>query len=299
MAMTTTFDALDFLDIADENFDRHIGEVIGIKYGAEIIENDERRALLMRKTRMARLFGAIPFWVNGGGKLITQLCEERGIETRFDEKSGERICDTPEIIKASEDALNRITQNLAAEYNALCKGRKGNLTARGISASYNGLVWARRKHEGTYTGDVVSVDGKKFKAMIHEDPDRLLVLNSICRDVEDENGVLNVNADYVAAELAIAANASRLILCTNTPGVLDKDKNSISKISPSGVRQLIKEGVIQGGMIPKVLALLNAIEHGVKGAVILDPPGLVPELFTSQGAGTLIEKGAKLTLRAA
>lgn len=282
----------DFLDAAEDNFDRHHGQVIVIKFGGEIYDDAEKRALLLRKTRMVRLFGAIPILVNGGAKQINDLCDERGIEKKFDQ--GERVCNLP-VLRASVDALSRVTQNISAEYNALCKGKGHDMTAVGMSA--HSIITARPKKEGSYTGDVISVDAKKLKSMIRKNPDRLLIFNSICRNGSLRNGLLNVNADNVAAELAIAAAATRLILCTNTPGVLNGEKQPISKTNPTEIKKMIRMGVITDGMIPKVNALLNAVEHGVEAAVILDPSGLVPELFTPEGAGTMIMDGARTTLR--
>ncbi|NQU57548.1 MAG: acetylglutamate kinase, partial [Rhodospirillales bacterium] len=105
---------------------------------------------------------------------------------------------------------------------------------------------------------------------------------------------LNVNADTAAGAIAAALSAKRLLMLTDVTGVLDGDGNLIAHLNVSEANKLIKNGTIQGGMIPKVETCLNAIEEGVDGAVIIDgrvPHALLLELFTEHGAGTLIEPG--------
>ena len=109
----------------------------------------------------------------------------------------------------------------------------------------------------------------------------------------DEKGeTYNINADTAAGSIASAMSASRLLLLTDVPGVLDKKGNLIEKMNAEQVRKLINDGTIKDGMIPKVETCLNAVEKGVDAAVIIDgrvPHALLLELFTEHGAGTLIE----------
>ena len=117
------------------------------------------------------------------------------------------------------------------------------------------------------------------------------VLAPVCAGADGSS--FNVNADTFAGAIAGALKAKRFLLLTDVPGVLDKDKNLIEKLSVSEVRELIADGTISGGMIPKVETCLYALEQGVEGVVILDgkvPHAVLLELFTDHGAGTLIHR---------
>jgi acetylglutamate kinase len=111
--------------------------------------------------------------------------------------------------------------------------------------------------------------------------------------VGEKGETYNINADTAAGAIAGALNASRLLMLTDVPGVLDGEKNLLSDLSVARIRELIADGTIHGGMIPKVLTCIEAVKQGVKGATILDgrvPHALLLELFTEGGIGTLIHK---------
>ncbi len=278
-----------FLEQAAANHEEYEDKIVVVKFGGEIYDDKTALTDLLNQVRMLQVFGARVVLVHGGAKQIDALYAERNITPVKIE--GERQCDQRGL-EASFDALSKVNADIVERYNEL----PGKFTAEGFGADEENLIVASPKFEGYYTGGIEYANTLRIKLGLAANPNRIYVIHPICSD--GKGGVLNVNADYVAVELAKSLNAKRLIMCTNTPGILDAEKKLISHISPTGIENLIQEGVINGGMIPKVRSLIDAVKSGVEGAVILNPASLSTELFTTNGAGTLIERKARMAMHA-
>lgn len=164
-------------------------------------------------------------------------------------------------------------------------GKKGRV----IRARKRLIVRNKQKIDLGFVGDVASVDVKQLKAVISGG--RIPVISSV--GVDGKNRTYNINADIVASEIASALGAAKLILITNVRGVFDKRDRLISAINASKVRRLIRNGIITGGMIPKVRCALKALKEGVEKVHIIDgrvPHAILLELFTDIGIGTMVER---------
>jgi acetylglutamate kinase len=173
--------------------------------------------------------------------------------------------------------------------------------AVGLSGKDGGLIRARKKfiRKSSETGDDEMIDIGLVGEVTHIEPQ---VIRSLEKDgfipvispvgVGSKGETLNINADYVAAAVASALNAEKMILLTDVPGIVDKQKRTISTLRSGQVRKLIRDGTVTGGMLPKVQACLGALEGGVSKTHIIDgrvPHCLLLEIFTKEGIGTEIQ----------
>jgi len=167
---------------------------------------------------------------------------------------------------------------------------KSEFGAVGLSGKDANLVTAKAKEKKLgFTGEPVATDTSILDVLAAADPGFIPVVSPISGGTDGSS--YNVNADTAAGVLAGALNASRLMLLTDIEGVMDKEKNLLTNLSTSDAENLIKDGTAQGGMIPKLATAIAAVHAGVEAVVILDgrrAHGLLVELFTDQGAGTLI-----------
>ncbi|MCX5749961.1 MAG: acetylglutamate kinase [Candidatus Saganbacteria bacterium] len=264
------------------------GKTIVIKYGGNAMLEKELKAKVVQDVILLRYVGMNPVLIHGGGPEISKELKKKKIETKFLE--GLRITDekTMEVV---EKVLTRVNSKIVALLN------KGGRIARGISGKKGKIIRARKhvffrnkqKIDIGFVGDVTKIDAKALRQMITKGA--IPVISSIGFD--GKGRVYNINADSVAAEIAAALGASKLILLTNVMGVLDKNGRLISQINASRTRRLIKKGVISGGMIPKVKCGLFALKKGVEKVHILDgrvPHAILLELFTDFGIGTMVER---------
>jgi len=153
----------------------------------------------------------------------------------------------------------------------------------------DGLRVSDMETVGVFTGEPVSVDATVLKTLAHRDAGFIPVISPISADANGDG--YNVNADTAAGVIASALGAGRLMLLTDIEGVMDKDGNLLTDLSVADTKTLIKDGTAKGGMIPKLNTAIDAVEAGVNAVVILDgrrAHGLLVELFTDSGAGTLI-----------
>ena len=187
---------------------------------------------------------------------------------------------TSELTGDGTTTATLLAQSLVREgMRVLASGTNPMLLRRGIEEAVDlGFV-----------GEPTKIDPKLIQALIYADEDYIPVIAPIGVSVEGET--YNINADTVAGAVAGAVKAERLVLLTDVEGVLDKDKKLVPRLTVREARQLIADGTISGGMIPKIQTAIDAVESGVTAAVILDgriPHVLLLELFTEHGAGTLI-----------
>jgi acetylglutamate kinase len=271
---------------------RYAGHTLVVKYGGHAMEGSDSFA---RDVVLLKQVGINPIVVHGGGPQIGQMLERLGIESRF--VDGLRVTDRATMEVVEMVLAGTINKALVAAINA-----EGGC-AIGLTGKDGGLIAARKIVRTRIHGGVRSETDLGFVG----EPQRVAadLLNTFRQSdiipviapigVGAAGETYNINADTVAGAVAAAVKATRLLLLTDVAGVLDADKRPVSEITADGARQMIADGVISGGMIPKVETCLDAVAGGVEAAVILDgrvPHAILLELFTdTSGAGTLIRAG--------
>lgn len=272
------------------------GKTIVIKYGGNAMINDELKEKVMQDVALMKFVGIKVVIVHGGGPEITQFLNKVGKETEF--VGGLRVTDE-ETVEIAEMVLDgKINSEIVTLLN-----RRG-LRAVGLSGKDAGLIQAEKKLATVYEdGQKSKIDigyvgkAKKVDIRIVEDLISQNYVPVIAPIGVGENGEsYNINADYVAADIAGALKAEKLLLLTDTEGVYKnfEDKSSfISTLKADEAREFIKSGVIVGGMIPKVEACLRALQNGAKNSHIIDgrlPHSIILELFTESGIGTQLKE---------
>jgi len=245
-----------------------------------------------RDVVLLKQVGVNPIVVHGGGPQIAQMLRRLGIESTI--VDGLRVTDAATMEVVEMVLAGTINKQLVSAINA-----EGGC-AIGLCGKDGGLIQARkmvlaRVEAGTRTEIDLGFVGEPQQIAAHvldtfKQSDIIPVIAPI--GIGSQGETYNINADTVAGAVAAAVKATRLLLLTDVAGVLDADKRLISEITAAGARRMIANGVIHGGMIPKVETCLQAVDRGVGAAVILDgrvPHAILLELFTdTSGAGTLI-----------
>ncbi len=266
-------------------------KTVVIKYGGNAMVDEELKSSFAQDIVLLKQVGVNPVIVHGGGPQIGQLLERIGKESRFIE--GMRVTD-----RETMDVVQMVLGGLVnKEIVSLINTHGGR--AVGLTGKDGGLINARRleltsKAEQTseiidlgHVGQVESIDPSVVK-MLDED-DFIPVIAPI--GVGKDGASYNINADLVAGKLAAVLGAEKLLLLTNTPGVLDNDDQLLTGLDAGTTDQLIEDGIIHGGMLPKVACALDAVKSGVKTSHIIDgrvKHSVLLELLTNQGVGTLI-----------
>lgn len=268
-------------------------EIVVIKFGGSAMEDTNLIEKAMRDIVLMEAIGMKPVIVHGGGKAITARLKELNIETKF--INGLRVTDEKTI-----DVVDDVLHNYN---NKLLVG--GIIAAGGAGASVSGKKLLRAKKlysKDAETGEPIDIGfvGEIIAADVRAVKDALSfraipVITPLAQDFHGQ--VFNINADTVACELAKALNARKLVFLSDVPGILKdpKDETSlISTIHTSDVPGLIEEGVLSGGMLPKIRSCVEALEKGVSQVHMIDgrlPHSLLLEIFTAHGVGTQILKG--------
>lgn len=259
---------------------RHSETTIVVKFGGHAMSTPELMAEFANDIVLLRQVGIRPVVVHGGGPQIGSMLRRLDIETKF--KDGLRVSDMETVGVAEMVLSGAINKAIVSSIN--CAGGK----AVGLSGRDARLITAAPKDKDLgFTGVPVATDTGVITTLT--DAGFIPVVSPISADTSGDG--YNINADTAAGTLAAALGASRLILMTDIEGVMDKEKHLLTDLSRSDVEGLIADGTAQGGMIPKLETANDAIAGGVEAVVILDgrrPHGLLVELFTDEGAGTLI-----------
>jgi acetylglutamate kinase len=265
---------------------RFAGHILVIKVGGAAGAAADLDALL-EDVVLLRFVGMRPVIVHGGGSEISAWQERMGIETKF--INGLRVTDAPTMEIAKMVLTGKVGPDIVARIHTLGAGAIGLSGEDGPTL----LVRPRTDAGGAdlgFVGDVAQVNGEPLMAIL--DQGRIPVMASIGLGYDGQ--AYNVNADTVAAELAVNLHASKLILMTDVEGVRDGDGTLISKLDAVQARKLLAEGVIRDGMIPKVEAAIRATEGG-SATHIIDarvPHALLLELLTERGVGTMLTETA-------
>ena len=268
------------------------GRTIVIKYGGNAMTDESLKRSFARDVVLMKLVGMNPVVVHGGGPQIGQLLDRIGKKSEFVE--GLRVTDS-ETIDVVEMVLGGLVNK---DIVALINAHGGR--AVGLSGKDGGLIRARKlvlRQEGAsdedetvelgFVGEIESINPAVVDTL--DEGDFIPVIAPI--GTGEDGKTYNINADTVAGKLAVTLGAEKLILLTNTPGVLDQQGELLTGLSESRVQELIQEGVITGGMLPKVRCALDAVSGGVRTATISDgrvPHATLLETLTDQGVGTQI-----------
>ena len=268
------------------------GKTIVIKYGGNAMVDEELKLGFARDVVLMRLVGMNPVVVHGGGPQIGSLLERIGKKSEFVE--GLRVTDE-ETIDVVEMVLGGlVNKGIVALINA--QGGR----AVGLSGKDGGMIRARKlmlRQTGDGAAEEVIDIGQvgeieKINPEVVESLDQASFIPVIAPiGAGDDGRAYNINADTVAGRLAVTLNAEKLILLTNTPGVLDPEGAVLETLTAVEAEQLIVDGVIKGGMLPKVRCALDAVAGGVRTATISDgriPHATLLETLTDKGVGTQI-----------
>ena len=260
-------------------------EIVVIKYGGSAQTSPQLKEKFAEDILLMYLVGIKPVIVHGGGKKITDMLDALNIETKFIE--GQRVT-TKEVMRIAEMILSgEINKEIVSLLNS--HGAK----AIGVSGKDAHFITAKAKDFTKWglTGNITDVKPDVISNLIKEG--FVPVIAPIAAGEEMGHPGFNINADLCASHVAKAIGANKIIFLTDTSGVLNDDKELLSTLTKSEVEQLKSDGVIHGGMVPKVDACLEAIEGGVQKAHIIDgrlEHSMLLELFTSEGVGTQIVK---------
>ena len=272
---------------------RFRGKTVVIKYGGNAMVDENLKSGFARDIVMMKLVGINPVVVHGGGPQIGMLLEKIGKESRFVE--GMRVTDseTMDVVEmvlgglVNKEIVNLITRHggravgLTGKDGDLIRARK--LTIKRDSPELD----APEIIDIGHVGEVESIDASVVNMLVGGD--FIPVIAPI--GVGDDGRSYNINADLVAGHMAEVLKAEKLILLTNTAGLLDKQGDLLTGLGAEDVAALIKDGTIHGGMLPKIGCALSAVNSGVKAAHIIDgrlEHAVLVELFTDEGVGTLI-----------
>ncbi len=260
------------------------GRKIVIKYGGSVMEKDNLKKAVFRDIALLSSVGVRPVIVHGGGPEINNWLIKLNIKPKF--QKGLRVTDkkTMEIVEMV--LMGRINKQIVRGIN-----NTGAISI-GISGLDGNLIQAR-KLEGSshgFVGDISKVNSNILDPIIEKG--YIPVISSIGSN--REGITLNINADYVAGEIAAAINAEKLILLTDTPGILENindEKSLIKQLNLKKARKYIEDNIISDGMKPKTECCIRALAQGVKASHIIDgriEHALLLEIFTNAGIGTMI-----------
>ena len=259
-------------------------KIVVVKYGGNAMINEQLKEQVMEDIVLLSLVGVKVVLVHGGGPEITDMLTKIGKKSEF--VGGLRVTDRETVETVQMVLAGKINKTLV---NLLqLKGGR----AMGISGIDGHMIQAKMKNpELGYVGEITGVDVSPIMDML--DRGYIPVVSTIGCD--EEGNVYNINADTAAAYIAGAMGAERMFAMTDISGIL-RDCNDPTSLIPhvtvSEAKKLFEEGVISGGMIPKVQCCIDAIDHGVKKVVIMDgriPHSLLIETMTDEGAGTMVE----------
>ena len=267
---------------------RFTGRTFVIKFGGNAMVDAELFESFARDVVLMKLVGMNPIIVHGGGPQIGQLLDRLAIQSEFIE--GMRVTDEPimDVVEmvlgasVNKEIVDSIHRNggravgLTGKDGELLRAKKLQLTAASEEQPDIGQV-----------GEVTSVDTRVLQML--GDSDFIPVIAPIAGG--EDGKTYNINADLVAGKIAEVLNAEKLMLLTNVPGLLDEQGEVLTGLATEEVSRLIAEGVIAGGMLPKIRCALDAVKSGVTSAHIIDgrvPHAALLEIFTDEGIGTLI-----------
>jgi len=268
---------------------RFFNKTIVIKYGGNAMTDPLLQESFARDVVLLKLVGMNPVVVHGGGPQINDLLNRVGKEGSF--VQGMRVTDE-ETMDVVEMVLGKVNKEIVSLINRH-GGKAVGLTGQdGTFIRANRMMLPSESEPGKMldigqVGEISAIDPHIITFL--DSGDYIPVIAPI--GVAPDGDTLNINADMVAGKLAEVLNAEKLVLLTNTPGVLDKDGNLLSGLTPRSIDDLVADGTLSGGMLPKIGSALDAARGGVKAVHIIDgrvEHALLLEILTDEGVGTLI-----------
>jgi acetylglutamate kinase len=262
---------------------------IVVKYGGNAMTEPHLKAGFARDVVMLKLVGMNPVIVHGGGPQIGDLLTRMGIQSEF--RQGMRVTDE-KVMNVVEMVLGELNQEIVGLINQ--NGGK----AVGLTGQDGAFIRARKMLLRSETEEGRMIDIGLVGEIERIDPELISLLDS--RDfipviapigVGPDGEAYNINADLVAGKLAETLKAEKLVLMTNTAGVLDRGGKLLTGLTASGIDRLFADGTISGGMLPKMGSALDAVKNGVKSSHIIDgrvDHALLLEVLTNEGVGTMI-----------
>jgi len=270
---------------------RFQGKTIVIKYGGNAMTDDALKASFAHDVALLKVVGMNPVVVHGGGPQIEEMLARLGKKVEF--VQGMRVTDR-ETMDVVEMVLGGQVNKEVVELINQAGGKAVGLTGQdgGFIRARKMLLPAKDKENGRIdlgqVGEIDSIDPQVISAL--EQGGFIPVVAPIGTGADGTT--YNINADLVAGKLAEILRAEKLVVLTNTPGVLDKNGKLLTGLTPRRIDDLVAKGVISGGMLPKIGSALDAARNGVKSVHIIDgrvPHALLLEVMTDQGVGTLIK----------
>ncbi|GAB3187028.1 acetylglutamate kinase [Hydrogenophaga aquatica] len=266
------------------------GKTMVIKYGGNAMTDPELQAAFAEDVVLLKLVGINPVVVHGGGPQIEGLLKRLGKKGEF--VQGMRVTDAETMEVVEWVLAGEVQQDIVGLIN-----RAGG-KAVGLTGRDGAMIHARKlrmvdqsdpskEHDVGQVGDIVGIDPSVVKSL--QDDQFIPVVSPI--GFGEHNESYNINADVVAAKLATVLQAEKLLMLTNIPGVLDKDGKLLTELTMKRIDELVADGTISGGMIPKIAGALDAAKSGVNAVHIIDgrvPHAMLLEILSDQAYGTMI-----------
>ena len=260
--------------------EKYSDEKIVIKCGGSVLTDPNLFNFFISDVAIIKKLGLTPTIVHGGGKRINIKLKELNIESTF--IKGLRVTNKNSI-KVVEDVLIEFNKEIV---NAL---KNKSCSARSITTKeYNIILVKPKTNELGFVGEPTEIKTNVLDEIIKANEIPVIAPIGL-----KDNKTFNINADTVAGAIAKKLRSRRLLLMTDIEGVINKNNNLVSEISPNAEKKMIAEEAIKNGMIPKINTCIDAVNNGVRGVVIIDgrkPHSILSELFSDKGAGTLIRK---------
>ena len=260
---------------------KYLKEKIVIKCGGRVLLDQDLFNNFIEDIAILKKLGLTPLLVHGGGLGIKKKLDELNIESKF--IMGLRVTD---------EKIIKIVENVMIEFNKeiISALEKKSCKAKSITVRESNIIYVEQKNkELGYVGNPTNIDVKLINDFIQKN----FVPVVAPMGLDEKGQTYNINADTAAGALATNLKSRRLLLMTDVEGVYDENNKLISEIRSTQAEKLIYNETIHGGMIPKIRTCINALNNNVKGVAIIDgrkPHSILFELFSDQGAGTLIRK---------
>ncbi len=275
---------------------RYAGKTFVVKYGGHAMGDPELARDFAEDVTLLKMVGINVVVVHGGGPQIGAMLKRLGVESQF--HNGLRITDKATAEIAEMVLAGSINKEIVAWISSAggkavgISGKDANLVrATKVTRTEPDLTQGIERHVDLgFVGEPAEVDPTILRSLASQG--FIPVVAPVALGTDDQH-TYNVNADTMAGAIAAALGASRFFLLTDVPGVLDKNKNLLTDLNPADIAGLRADGTITGGMIPKLETCVAAVEGGVDAAVIIDgriPHGMLLEIFTQRGAGTLVRR---------
>jgi acetylglutamate kinase len=273
------------------------GKTFVVKFSGKVTENRENLASLAEELALLHQVGIRLCVIHGGGQQLNELAEKMGVVQTV--INGRRITDDETLELAKMIFAGKINTEILAAL------RRRGVEAVGLSGVDGNIIQAERrapkevlnretgKRESVdfgHVGDVLNINAKLLDVLLAQN--YLPVISSLGAD--DEGQIYNINADTVAAEIAVELQAEKLVILSDVNGIYldpDKPETKISRLSIAEAEEMIKDGTASGGMIPKLQNIMNLLKRGVRSAHVISgtaPNALLSEVFTDSGTGTMI-----------